>query len=526
MHPERDGAASVSRHVARSGKPEQQVRNLVLVLGDQLDLDSAAFDGFEADRDVVLQMEVMEETSYIPQHKKRIAYFLASMRHFRDELAARGRRVHYVEIDAPENTGRFETEIARAQHVLRPSRTIVVEPGDWRVAEKLRRLVQPPELRIDRHFLCSRDEFATFSERHPRPILETFYRAMRRKTGLLMDDGGRPVGGAWNFDAENRKSFGKASPGVPSRPTCAPDALTTEVLRLVALRFADSPGKLDDFDLPVTRAQALMQLEDFVANRLPLFGTYQDAMRSGEPFLYHSVLSGPLNLHQLRPLEVVQSALRSPSAPLNALEGFVRQVIGWREFVRGIYWQRMPHYAEANALGAELPMPKFYWTGETEMRCLAEAIGHTIDHAYAHHIERLMVLGLFAMLLGVRPYDVHRWHMSMFWDAVDWVSLPNTLGMSQHGDGGIVGTKPYAASGHYINRMSDHCRHCRFDPKQATGENACPFTTLYWNFLDRHRKRFARNGRMNNQYANLDRKDAGELRAIRRQATKIVDAAT
>jgi deoxyribodipyrimidine photolyase-related protein len=247
-------------------------------------------------------------------------------------------------------------------------------------------------------------------------------------------------------------------------------------------------------------------------------------MRSGQPFLYHAVLSGPLNLHQLRPLEVVQSALQNTTAPLNALEGFTRQIIGWREFVRGIYWQRMPHYAEANALDAELPMPKFYWTGETDMRCLAEAIGHTIDHAYAHHIERLMVLGLFAMLLGVRPYDVHRWHMSMFWDAVDWVSLPNTLGMSQHGDGGIVGTKPYAASGNYIHRMSDHCRQCRFDPKKSIGEDACPFTTLYWNFLDKHRHRFAANGRMKNQYANLARKDAGELRTIRRQAASIAEA--
>ena len=497
----------------------------MLVFGDQLDADSAAFDGFDPAHDIVLQMEVVEETSYIPQHRKRIAYFLAAMRHFREELIARGRRVRYVEIDDPDNTGRFETEIAQAQRSFRPRRTIVVEPGDWRVTEKLRRLAQPPEFRRDRHFLCSNEEFAAFSERHPRPVMETFYRAMRRKTGLLMDRAGHPVGGAWNFDAANRKSFGRTSPLIPPRPACPPDAITAEVLRLVARRFADSPGKLDGFDLPVTRTQALAQLNDFVAERLALFGAYQDAMRSGQPFLYHSVLSGPLNLHQLHPLEVVRAALQNTSAPLNALEGFARQIIGWREFVRGIYWQRMPHYADANALGAELPVPKFYWTGATDMRCLAEAIGHTIDHAYAHHIERLMVLGLFAMLLGVRPYDVHRWHMSMFWDAVDWVSLPNTLGMSQYGDGGIVGTKPYAASGNYINRMSDHCRHCRFDPKQSVGPDACPFTTLYWNFLDKHRKRFAANGRMRNQYANLDRKDAAELRTIRRQAARIAEAA-
>lgn len=511
--------------VERSRTPEN-IRHLVLVLGDQLDADSAAFDGFDPASDVVLQMEVMEETSYIPQHRMRIAFFLASMRHFRDELVARGRRVHYVEIDDPANTGRFETEIARLQRRLKPSRTIALEPGDWRVAEKLRRLPDAPELRTDRHFLCSREEFGKFCETHPRPILETFYRAMRRKTGLLMDREGGPIGGAWNFDTENRKSLGKNSPPIPPRPSCAPDEITTDVLRLVERRFADSPGKIEGFDLPVTREQALAQLDDFVTERLPLFGTYQDAMRSEEPFLFHSVLSGPLNLHRLHPREVVEAALRNRSAPLNALEGFTRQIIGWREFVRGIYWQRMPHYADENALEADLPMPKFYWTGATDMRCLAEAISHTIDHAYAHHIERLMVLGLFAMLLGVRPYDVHRWHMSMFWDAVDWVSLPNTLGMSQHGDGGIVGTKPYAASGNYINRMSDHCRHCRFDPRQSVGEDACPFTTLYWDFLDRHRKRFAANARMKHQYTNLARKDVAELRAIRRQAAAIIASVT
>lgn len=224
----------------------------------------------------------------------------------------------------------------------------------------------------------------------------------------------------------------------------------------------------------------------------------------------------------INPSEAIAAALeRSSSVPLNSLEGFIRQIIGWREFVRGIYWQRMPEYAGTNALNAELPMPRFYWTGETEMRCLSEAIGHTIDHAYAHRIERLMVLGLFVMLLGARPYDVHLWHMSMFWDAVDWVSLPNTLGMSQHGDGSVVGTKPYAASGNYIGRMSDHCRNCRYDPKRADGEDACPFTTLYWNFLARHRKHFAANARMRNQYVNLDRKTPAELRAIRGQADKI-----
>lgn len=496
---------------------QAKTRNLVLVLGDQLDGGSAAFDGFDPEVDVILQLEVMEEAAYITQHKLRIAYFFASMRHFREDMVAQGRSVHYVAIDNPENTGSFETEIARACTLLKPEHMIALEPGDWRVAEKLRRFPQPPEIRTDRHFFCSRDEFAGFTREHPRHILETFYRHMRRKTGILMDKSGKPVGTAWNFDEQNRKPLGK-NVAIPPVRACSMDRISTQVRGVVARRFASSPGKLDNINLPVSRAQALDQLEDFVSNRLPLFGTYQDAMRNGEPLLYHSRLSGPLNLHLLTPAEVIDAALKSRQAPLNALEGFVRQILGWREYVRGIYWQRMPHYADENALDAQLRMPRFYWTGETDMRCLADAIRHTIDHAYAHHIERLMVLGLFAMLLGVAPYEVHRWHMSMFWDAIDWVSLPNTLGMSQYGDGGVMATKPYTASGAYINRMSDHCRGCRFDPKKSVGDDACPFTTLYWNFLTKHRKRFASNSRMRNQYLNLDRKDADELRAIRRRA--------
>jgi deoxyribodipyrimidine photolyase-related protein len=500
-----------------------RVRNLVIVLGDQLDSTSAAFDGFDKKRDAVLQMEVRHEASYVPQHKLRLAYFFASMRHFNEELRASGFRTFYVRIDDPANSGSLEGEIRRFQAALSPEACIVLEPGDWRVADTLAKLERPPEQRADRHFLCSRDEFDAFSASHPKPLMETFYRFMRKKLKVLLDERGHPVGGAWNFDAENRKSFGARDvPPIPFPPNFAPDETTRGAIDAVSKHFPQSPGKLERFNLPVTRTQARAALHDFVEHRLPRFGAYQDAMRGGEPFLYHSLLSGPLNLHRLEPREIIDLVLDSgASAPLNSIEGFVRQIIGWREFVRGTYWRRMPDYADQNALEAHLPMPRFYWTGETDMRCLSEAIGHTIDHAYAHHIERLMVLGLFALLLGVRPYDVHLWHMSMFWDAIDWVSLPNTLGMSQHGDGGIVGTKPYAASGNYINRMSDHCRNCRYDPKQAVGENACPFTTLYWDFLARNRRQLGANNRMKPQYQNLDRKDAAELRAIRRQAGRL-----
>jgi len=498
-----------------------KVRKLVLVLGDQLSATSAAFDGFDPAEDAVLQMEVAEEATYIPQHKMRLAYFFSSMRHFRQELIERGYRVHYVAIDAPENTGSFTTEVVRLQRELKPEKMIALEPGDWRVATALGNMPFL-EVRKDTSFLCSRSDFAGFCREHPKPHMETFYRHMRRSTGILMDAQDRPAGGEWNFDVQNRKAFGRKRPIIPRRPGFRPDRITQDVISTVAKRFPDSPGKLEGFNLPVTRAQSLEALNDFVQERLPRFGEYQDAMLGGQQLLYHSHLSGPLNMHMLEPREVLDAALGNPArAPLNSIEGFVRQILGWREFVRGIYWQRMPGYAEENALQADLPMPAFYWTGETEMRCLADAIGHTIDLAYAHHIERLMVLGLFAMLLGVRPYDVHRWHMSMFWDAIDWVSLPNTLGMSQYGDGGIIGTKPYAASGNYIDRMSDHCKSCRYDPKQALGPDACPFTTLYWAFLDKHRSRFSSNRRMRHQYLNLDRRDRSEIQMIRRQADAI-----
>ncbi|MGO4513738.1 cryptochrome/photolyase family protein [Bradyrhizobium sp. 2TAF36] len=344
-----------------------KTRNLVLVLGDQLDGDSAAFDGFDPEVDVILQMEVMEEAAYITQHKVRVAYFFASMRHFREAMIGRGRRVHYVGIDDPANTGSFETEIERAQKLLKPERTIVLEPGDWRVAEKLRRLPQPPEKRTDRHFLCSRDEFAAFTRDHPRYILETFYRFMRKKTGILMDKAGKPIVSAWNCDEQNRKPLGRNAPVIPSVPACQMDPIATEVRDVVARRFASSPGKLDTIDLPVSRAQALEQFEDFVSNRLPLVGTYQDAMRNGEPFLYRSRLTGPVNLHMLTPDEVIRAAHANRAAPLHAIEGFVRQILGWREYVRGIYWQRMPHYADENAWTRISGCPGF--TGRARPTC-------------------------------------------------------------------------------------------------------------------------------------------------------------
>ncbi len=491
-------------------------RRLVLVLGDQLDPASAAFDGFDPERDAVVMTEAREEATHVRAHKKRLVLFFSAMRHFAEELRGRGWTVHYHPLDGEAPAGSIAEGAAR--HAA--DQLHVVEPGDFRVADSLRRRFQGIVIHEDRHFLSSPDDFRSFVEGRKRVILEDFYRMMRRRTGWLME-GDKPVGGEWNYDKENRKSFGKSGPGeTPGRPTSRPDAITEAVMRMVEAEFPDAPGSTAGFDEPVTRHAALAHLRQFVAERLPRFGDHQDAIVTGHATLWHSRLSGALNLKLLDPREVIEAAIaahQAGTAPINAVEGFVRQILGWREFVRGVYFTEMPAYADRNALGAEAALPAFYYTGETEMACLADTLGQLVDQAYAHHIQRLMVSGLFAMLWGAHPRRVNDWHLAMHLDAIDWVSLPNVLGMSQHGDGGQVGTKPYAASGAYISRMSDCCARCPYDPKQATGPTACPFTTLYWDFLSRHDARFRPNRRMAMQMKNLDRKE-GDLPAIRRAA--------
>lgn len=495
------------------------LRNLVVVLGDQLDTDSAAFDGFDPRQDAVWMAEVASEAEHVWSHKARIALFLSAMRHFRDRLRARGIEVHYRELTRSTLGG----ELARALDRLRPKGVIVVEPGEWRVRRDLLAVAPGLEIRPDRHFLCSREEFESYAKGRRELRMEFFYRQMRRKHHVLMENG-RPIGGAWNFDSANRGSFPEAGPGpVPPPRSFSPDAVTRDVLALVEKAFPGHPGSLERFDWPVTRPQALEALQDFIENRFVLFGRFQDAMWAGQPVLYHSRLSAALNLKLLDPREVVEAAVRGQGeddVSVPSREGFVRQVLGWREFVRGVYWRFMPSYAESNALGAELPLPAFYWTGETEMNCLREVVCQTLEYGYAHHIQRLMVTGLYALLAGVKPVEVHKWYLAIYVDAVEWVELPNVIGMSQYADGGIIASKPYGASGKYIQKMSNYCGACRFVPHRAVGSEACPLTTLYWDFLDRHETLLRRNPRMALQLRNLDRLGKAERRSIRRQAQK------
>jgi deoxyribodipyrimidine photolyase-related protein len=513
--------------------PETRPRHLILILGDQLDHQAAVFDDFDRDEDALWMAENAEEATHVRCHKRRLAFFFAAMRHFRDEQQERGRTVHYHALGRRPSDDRgkdFAEILTKDVHRLYPDKLIVTRPGDLRVLRMLQDtagdLDVDLEVREDRHFFVTAEAFRDWADGKKDLVMEHFYRAQRRRTGLLMREDGKPEGGEWNFDKDNRATFGKDGPGdLPSSRRFRPDEITRAVLDLVETRFADHPGSLDGFDLPVTHDEALAALRDFVTHRLPCFGAYEDAMWSGESILYHSRLSAVMNVKLLDPklcLDKVVSAYEAGDAPINSVEGFVRQVLGWREFIRGVYWLHMPDYAERNSLQCDdREVPSFFWDGKTDMVCVADCMAGLQRHAWTHHIPRLMVLGQFAMLLGVHPYRFHIWHMAMYVDAVDWVSLPNALGMSQHGDGGIVGTKPYCASGNYIDRMSNYCRSCRYKPKQATGEDACPFTTLYWDFLARHYKRFADNKRMTFQVKNLERKSKSDLQAIRQQADQI-----
>ena len=492
------------------------MRNLVIVLGDQLDLRSAALVGLDSKLDAVWMAEVDQEATHVWSHKMRIAFFFSAMRHFRDALRKQGLPVHYHELSPHKDKDQgpdFSAILTDDVRRLRPERLAVVLPGDYRVKQSLestaKTLRVPLQILPDSHFYGSPEEFAEFAEGRKSLLLESFYRHMRRKHGVLVTDG-QPEAGTWNFDNRNRESFGRAGPGRIGRPhSFRPDKTTQQVLDLVEQRFSDHPGSLAEFDLPVTRDQARLMLRDFVTRSLPLFGKYEDAMWTDEAFAYHSRLSAPLNVKLLNPRECVTKAVQAyneGAAPLNSVEGFVRQIIGWREFIRGIYWLRMPDYANQNALHHQAAVPSFYWDGDTDMVCVRQSMGHVLRHGYAHHIHRLMVLGNLALMLGVHPYKFHEWHMALYVDAVDWVSLPNALGMSQHADGGVVGTKPYVSTGNYINRMSNFCRNCKYDYRQATGEQACPFTTLYWDFLDRHYDRFKTNSRMGMQLKHVDSK--------------------
>ncbi|MGM0535968.1 MAG: cryptochrome/photolyase family protein [Pseudomonadota bacterium] len=496
-------------------------RPLVLLLGDQLSHDLASLRHLPEDA-VIALCEVSAEGTYVPHHPQKIALILSAMRHFAAELRERGLRVHYSALDDPDNTQTLVDEAERLADLHDCDEVRVVRPGEWRLWQAMcerQDAARPWYLIEDDRFFTTPEEFADWAEGRKAPRMEHFYREQRRRTGLLME-GDTPAGGQWNFDHDNREPLPQALV-IPDPPDHDRDAITDDVLALVAAHFSDHFGALARFHWPVTRRQALADLHHFTQHLLPDFGRYQDAISDTQPFLFHSRLSAALNLGLLVPREVcaaVEREYREGRTPLNSAEGFIRQVLGWREYVRGLYWTRMPGYKRRNALEAKRGLPAAFWNGETDLRCLKRAIEMTHDHAYAHHIQRLMVTGNFALLCDVAPEALCDWYLAVYADACEWVELPNTLGMVLHADGGLMGSKPYCASGKYIDRMSDHCQHCRFDPKQVTGPTACPFNSLYWAFLERHADTLSRNPRMKLIYGSLRRMSDDKRMAMRRQA--------
>ncbi len=508
---------------------ERRGGTLRFILGDQCSAHISALADLDPANDTVLMAEVMDECTYVRHHQKKIVLVLSAMRHFAQALRARGVTVSYVKLDDPANTHSLRGELLREVARHRPGRIVVTEPGEWRLAKDMEAWHElaglEVDIRADTRFLCSIREFRAWAQGKQALRMEFFYRDMRRRTGVLMENGA-PTGDRWNFDAENRKRLPAQQP-VPQPPSFAPDAVTEEVIVLVRQRFGDHFGTCEGFRFPVTARQARAALDDFITHRLPQFGDWQDAMKTGEPALFHALVSTSINAGLLEPraaVEAAEAAFHAGTVPLNAAEGFIRQILGWREFVRGVYWLRMPDYGSLNSLQAQRRLPQFYWDAETKMNCLHQTIKDTRQNAYAHHIQRLMVTGNFALLAGLDPAEVDEWYMIVYADAYEWVEMPNTRGMALFADGGVVGSKPYAASGAYINRMSDYCRDCQYDVTDATGNSGCPFNALYWDFVARHAVRFTANPRMAMPLRNWARMAPERVAALRARAAAFLAA--
>jgi deoxyribodipyrimidine photolyase-related protein len=502
------------------------LRNLILILGDQLDLESNALKDFDSTQDRVLMIESQSEGKYVWSHKARIALFLSAMRHFAQELVRRGVPIEYIKIDYNQYVT-FKEALEKNLQQHQPKKLIVMQPGEWRMLQIIRNACKKNNidlaLRDDAHFFISPSEFAEWAKPYKQIRMENFYRLMRKRTGVLMN-GDDPVGNKWNFDEENRGSFGKQGPGLlPALPQFTPDKITRDVFALVEKYFPGHPGSLADFNWPVTREEALVALHDFIEHRLQNFGQYQDAMWQDQPFLHHALLSSPLNLKLLNPREVVAAAEQAGQQhrlPLAAVEGFIRQILGWREFIRGMYWFDMPAMAEANHFQHQRDLPAWYWSGDTQMNCMRQTIWQTLRYGYAHHIQRLMVTGMFGILAEIEPRQLTAWYLAVYVDAIEWVELPNVVGMALYANGGRFTSKPYVASGAYIHRMSNYCTGCKYKPEKKIGDDACPITTLYWNFLDKHEKELANQPRTALMVKNLQRLSEEERKSIRQQASE------
>lgn len=501
---------------------------LRLIMGDQLNINHSWFSTSPQVAEFLL-MEVKEEATYVKHHIQKIACFFLAMREFAKELSRRGFIVHYIKLNDPSNKHSFASNVASFIESGKYSAFEYQQPDEYRVAHAMKEFCETlpvPSHKTDcEHFLTSPEQFQKVFKGYKRYVMEIFYREVRRATGFLMQDN-EPIGDRWNFDSENRKKL----PTSVTPP--APIEFPRDISDLVEmLRQAKIPsiGTVDAkrFTWAVTRDEALKTLDYFCEKLLPLFGSYEDAMHTEHRTLFHSKLSFALNAKLISPKEVIEAAIaswkRSKGAiSIEQIEGFVRQIAGWREFMRGVYWTHMPEYKTLNFLDARRPLPGYFWDGNTKMKCVRQAVTQSLEDAYAHHIQRLMVTGNFTILAGIHPDEVDAWYLGIYADALDWVQLPNTRGMSQFADGGIVGTKPYTSSAAYINKMSNYCSGCFYNFKEKFGERGCPFNVLYWDFLIRNREKLEKNPRIGMGYRLLDKMSPKDKNAIQEKSAQIL----
>lgn len=502
---------------------------LKLILGDQLNLQHSWFKEVDSSEVFVL-MEMRQETDYAPHHIQKVVAFFGAMRNFSEVLKQAGHQVHYLALDDKANRQQLEANLNFLIEKFNADGFAYMEPDEYRLDQQLKEYVLglniPSEVVGTEHFMTSRSELTEFFEGKKQLILEFFYRRMRKKFDILMQLD-QPEGGQWNFDKNNRKKW-KGTPSIPE--PFYPKANDLEALKeMIENAGIKTIGSFDknQFLYPLSRTQALEQLDYFCRYLLVYFGDYQDALHTDEVNLFHSRISFALNAKIIHPLEVVQTVItyyreHSDDIELSQVEGFVRQIIGWREYMRGIYWKEMPAYASMNALENTNPLPEFYWTGKTKMNCLHQSITNSLDNAYAHHIQRLMITGNFALLAQIHPDKVDEWYLGIYADAIQWVQITNTRGMSQWADGGIVATKPYVSAAAYIHKMSNYCDSCQYDKKKRVGEDACPFNSLYWNFLDDKKQFFAKNNRMAMMLRLLEKIPAEDLVQIKLRAAQIL----
>ncbi|WP_231759462.1 cryptochrome/photolyase family protein [Microbulbifer elongatus] len=505
------------------------MKTLRLILGDQLNHKHSWYSNDDEDTWYFLA-EMRQETDYVKHHIQKVVAFFEAMAEFAQWLEDRGKNVIYYTLDTPENTQKLGSNIARLVSEHQFERFQYQLPDEYRLDQQLKLLADdlsiPSEPFDSEHFLTDRQSLSRFFDSKKSLLMESFYRHMRKQHQILLNTDGSPVGGQWNYDQNNRNKW-KGEPKIP--PQRGFRKQVAETLKRIERAGVNTFGAIspEQFNWPTTRTDALAMLRHFCEVLLPHFGDYQDAMDPDEVYLFHSRLSFAMNCKLLHPMEVIEKSVetwqkKQESIDISQIEGFVRQILGWREYMRGVYWKEMPGYRRNNRLRNQRDLPGFYWTGETDMNCLHHAIKNSLEHAYAHHIQRLMITGNFALLAQVHPDQVDGWYLGIYIDAIEWVEMPNTRGMSQFADGGLVATKPDISSGSYIHKMSNYCDACRYKVQERTSDDACPFNSLYWHFLMEKREAFQNNPRMSMMLHQLDKMPEEDKRAMRTRAQQII----